>query len=84
MTSSPLQPHQPVAPFDRAQLATLDALMDLLIPASRDGRMPSARSLALYADASRLPARDRALFDGLQCPPPNPASRSSMGRCLQR
>lgn len=51
------------APFEPGQLAMLDALMDLLIPASRDRRMPSARSLALYADASRLPARDRVLFD---------------------
>lgn len=51
------------APFDAAQQAALDLLMDLMIPASRDGRMPSARSLRLYADAATLPARARALFD---------------------
>jgi len=30
------------APFDAAQLERLDALLDTLLPASEDGRMPSA------------------------------------------
>jgi hypothetical protein len=34
-----------------------------LIPASRDGKMPSARSLDLYADISGMPHKDRMLFE---------------------
>ena len=53
-----------VAPpvFTAAECATLDALMDLMIPASRDGRMPSARSLGLYADPAGLSGKDAALL----------------------
>lgn len=50
-------------PFNDAQLAVLNALMDQLIPASRDGRMPAARSLSLFADIATMPAKDRALFE---------------------
>lgn len=53
-------------PWSSAQRATLGALVDLLIPASRDGRMPAASSLALYDDASALPADVLGTFrDGL-------------------
>ena len=51
------------APFNDAQRAALDALMDLLIPASPDGRMPAARALHLYDDVSKLRPADRALID---------------------
>jgi len=51
------------ASFSAAQTDALDVLMDLLIPASRDGRMPAAKNLALYADVSDLPATDRTLFE---------------------
>ena len=50
--------------FTAAEQVTLDALMDLMIPASRDGRMPSARSLDLYADTAGLSAKDAALLHG--------------------
>lgn len=50
-------------PFNAAQLASLNVLMELLIPASADGRMPSAVSLALFADITSLPVKDRALLD---------------------
>ncbi len=51
------------APFSDAQCAALDALMDLLIPASPDGRMPAARTLNLYKDVASMRAGDRALFE---------------------
>ncbi len=52
-----------LAPFTDAQLAALDVMMDLLIPASPDGRMPAARTLGLFREPGRMPARDRALFE---------------------
>lgn len=51
------------APFSDAQRAALDALMDLLIPASPDGRMPAARSLQLYSDVANMRPANRALFE---------------------
>ena len=57
----------PVSPrktrFGEASMASLNVLIDLLIPASRDRRMPAAKDLLLYADISDLPAQDRALFE---------------------
>ena len=44
-------------------MATLNVLIDLLIPASRDGRMPSARALSLYENINDLPQKDRTLFE---------------------
>ncbi len=65
-----MTPHQqsvtiaaPVRPFTPEQRATLDALMELMIPASRDGSMPSAASLGLYADPGALPGPARAHFE---------------------
>jgi len=52
-----------MAPFTSAQRATLDVLMDLLIPASPDGRMPAARTLHLYHDVTGMRPGDRALFE---------------------
>jgi Gluconate 2-dehydrogenase subunit 3 len=52
------------AAFNEVQMAVLNALIDLLIPASPDRRMPAAKSLALFADISDMPAKDRALFEG--------------------
>ncbi len=46
--TKPVQISTAPLPFNSAQRAALDALMDLLIPASRDGRMPAARTLGLY------------------------------------
>ena len=48
--------------FGSALCATLDALQDLMIPASSDGRMPSARSLGLYADTAGLAPNDVEVF----------------------
>ncbi len=57
----------PVSPrktqFGEAQTASLNVLIDLLIPASRDRCMPAATDLLLYADISDLPAQDRQLFE---------------------
>lgn len=50
-------------PFNEVQRAALERLMDFLIPASPDGRMPAARSLHLYDDVSGLRPADRALID---------------------
>ncbi|MFK7964033.1 MAG: gluconate 2-dehydrogenase subunit 3 family protein [Burkholderiaceae bacterium] len=46
---------KPVSPFSATQSATLNALMNLMIPASADGKMPAASSLGLYDDLSSLP-----------------------------
>ncbi len=56
-------PTQASAPFTDTQRAMLDVMMDLLIPASPDGRMLAARTLGLYDDPSTLRAVDRSLFD---------------------
>ena len=48
--------------FGATGQATLNALQDLMIPASTDGRMPSARSLGLYADSAGLTPGDLAVF----------------------
>lgn len=52
-----------IAPFDEMQRAALDRLMDLLIPASPDGRMPAARTLGLYDDGATMRAVDRERFE---------------------
>lgn len=52
-----------IAPFNDLQIATLNVLIDLLIPASADGRMPAARSLDLFADISDLPTSTRTQFE---------------------
>lgn len=46
--------------FDPARMTALNRLMDLFIPASRDGRMPAASSLSLYADLSGMPPKSLA------------------------
>lgn len=51
------------APFNDQQRAALDVLMDLLIPASPDGRMPAARTLRLYDEIGTMSSKDRALFE---------------------
>ncbi|MEZ5558062.1 MAG: hypothetical protein R3E86_05870 [Pseudomonadales bacterium] len=43
-------------PLTDTQRATLARLLDLLIPASADGRMPAAADLDLYADLAGLNA----------------------------
>ena len=50
------------SPFGSTERATLDALQDLMIPASTDGRMPSAASLGLYADGAGLTPSDVEVF----------------------
>ena len=54
------------APFSEAERAALDVLMDLLIPASADGRMPAARTLRLYDNIATMRSRERTILgDGL-------------------
>jgi len=50
------------APFSEAERAALDVLMDLLIPASADGRMPAARSLRLYDNIATMRSRERTIL----------------------
>jgi len=52
-----------VRPFSPVQRATLDALMNLMIPASRDGMMPAATSLNLYHDLRTMPQAAREHFE---------------------
>jgi len=53
-------------PLSDEQRATLNALCDLMIPASADGKMPAASSLSLYDDLSELsPADVQTFADGL-------------------
>ncbi|MEZ5654002.1 MAG: gluconate 2-dehydrogenase subunit 3 family protein [Burkholderiaceae bacterium] len=49
--------------FSAEQRATLNRLMDLMIPASTDGRMPAASSLGLFDDPGWLAAEARATLD---------------------
>ncbi|MEZ5660827.1 MAG: gluconate 2-dehydrogenase subunit 3 family protein [Burkholderiaceae bacterium] len=56
----PVVPIQAVAPWTDAQRATLNALLDLMIPASADGTMPAASSLGLFDHIDDLPAKVRA------------------------
>jgi Gluconate 2-dehydrogenase subunit 3 len=49
--------------FSESQMASLNVLIDMLIPASKDGRMPSARSLDLFADISDMPPMNRAQLE---------------------
>ena len=51
-----------VEPFSAAQRAALDVLMDQLIPASPDGRMPAARALGLFTEVSTMRPVDRDLI----------------------
>ena len=65
-------------PFPAAQRALLNRLLGLMIPASADGRLPSAAGLELYADAGRLGEPMIALFgQGL-------ASLDAQSRALHR
>lgn len=48
--------------FGATGRATLNALQDLMIPSATDGRMPSARSLGLYAGSAGLAPEDAELF----------------------
>lgn len=59
----PAKAPSPVTPFNAQQLAALDVLMDRLIPASPDGRMPAARTLGLFLDPAPMRAQDRDLFE---------------------
>lgn len=53
-------------PLTGQQRATLNAMCNLMIPASADGTMPAAASLELYDDMSELPVDDVTAFaDGL-------------------
>lgn len=53
----------PARPFGPAARATLDTLMTLMIPASRDGLMPAAAALGLFDDSSTLAPGVRATLD---------------------
>lgn len=59
--------HSPIsskkASFNGPQMASLNLLMDLLIPASPDGRMPAAKDLSLFANIADMPVKDRTLFE---------------------
>jgi len=54
-------------PFSAAHQSALDALMNLMIPASRDNKMPAAASLGLFNDLHEMPQAVREHFErGLQ------------------
>ena len=59
----PITISKPASRFSATQSATLNALMDLMIPASADGTMPAASSLGLYDDLNSLPGPVRSLFE---------------------
>ena len=61
--SNPKPVTMPTRPFTALRRATLDALMDLMIPASRDGVMPAATSLGLFDELQAMPAAVRAHFE---------------------
>jgi len=51
-------------PFSAEQQAVLERLLDLMIPASADGRMPSAAGLNLFAERGRLEPEAVAMLAG--------------------
>ena len=65
MIIQPLQSPNPSGKrtFNDVQLASLNVLMDLLIPASPDRRMPAASDLALFANVADMPSKDRLLIE---------------------
>lgn len=63
MTASTTPSMPATMPFSSAQRAMLVVLMDQLIPASPDGRMPAASTLGLFDSPAPMTPRDRHLFD---------------------
>ncbi len=61
--SNQIADSEKTAAFNATQMGVLNVLLDLLLPASPDGRMPAARSLDLFADLKHLPLKDRTLFE---------------------
>lgn len=59
----PVRLDMPARAFSTSQRSALDALMDLMIPESRDGNMPAAASLGLYDDLMDLPSAVRTHFE---------------------
>lgn len=56
-------PIKAARPWTVEQYATLNALLDMMIPASADGRMPAASSLGLFDDAGGLTKDAQAKAD---------------------
>lgn len=59
----PITISKSVRPFSPAQRSALDALMNLMIPASQDGKMPAATSLGLFDDLRAMPQDVRNHFE---------------------
>jgi hypothetical protein len=59
----PTPVHHKKVSLSDAHLATLNVLMDLFIPASKNGRMPAARSLNLFSDIGDMSATTRSLLE---------------------
>ncbi|MFK7966519.1 MAG: gluconate 2-dehydrogenase subunit 3 family protein [Burkholderiaceae bacterium] len=86
-------PIKTASPWTAEQYATLNALLDMMIPASADGQMPAASTLGLFDDASGF-AKDtqtkdaqtkddlRVLTAGLDAT--NMAANSQFGKPLGR
>ena len=81
-------PIKTASPWTAEQYAALNALLDMMIPACADGRMPAASTLGLFDDASRFAkdgqAKDDllALTAGLDAT--NMAANSQFGKPLGR
>lgn len=56
-------PIKAAAPWTAEQHATLNALLDMMIPASADGRMPAASSLGLFDDTGAFTKDAQAKTD---------------------
>ena len=56
----PVTISMPAKPLNVGHLQTLNALLDVLIPASSDGAMPAASGLGLFDDLRAMPDATRA------------------------
>lgn len=61
--SKPFTISMPAKPLGQAQQSTLNALLDLMFPASRDGQMPAATSLGLFDDLRAMPDSVRSKLE---------------------
>lgn len=59
----PIKISTPTRPFSPDQRSALNALLNLMIPASQDGKMPAAASLGLFNDLHTMAQAVRAQFE---------------------
>ncbi len=61
--SKPVTISMPARPLGQVQQSTLNALLDLMFPASQDRQMPAATSLGLFDDLRAMPDSVRSKLE---------------------